>query len=125
MSTDSTPSTGRMSDIEAQLVSQAMQDAAFRDRLLANPKAVLAEQGLAIPENVQIQVLQETPNQYYLVLPVATEATSASTPALSDTELETISGGMPTYGGTSQEIKSTGNASWTGCGSGQSGCVVP
>ncbi len=48
-----TTNTERMTAIEAQLVSRALQDLAFRDRLIADPKAVLAEQGLAIPDGVK------------------------------------------------------------------------
>ncbi|WNZ43915.1 NHLP leader peptide family RiPP precursor [Leptolyngbya boryana CZ1] len=111
MATDS--NSGRMGEIEAQLMSQAMQDVAFRDRLIADPKAVLAEQGLTISGDVQIQVLQETPNQYYLVLPAVEYSATDSTIALSDAELEAVAGG-----GASQVT------SWTGCATGQSGCIV-
>ncbi|MBD1856124.1 MULTISPECIES: NHLP leader peptide family RiPP precursor [Leptolyngbya] len=103
---------GRMSEVEAQLISRAIQDAAFRDRLIADPKAILAEQGLAVSEDVKIQVLQETSSQYYLVLPAEYSAAD-STIALSDTELEAIAGGAASQ-----------VTSWTGCGTGQSGCIV-
>lgn len=118
MSTNDMSSTGRMADVEAQLMNQAMQDTAFRDRLLADPRTVLAEQGLAIPEDVQIQVFQETPNQYYLVLPAAT---SVEPVVLSDEELEAVSGGEFLDG---VPLPSSQNTGWTGCGSGQSGCIV-
>ncbi|MEP0894953.1 MULTISPECIES: NHLP leader peptide family RiPP precursor [Leptolyngbya] len=108
---DSTPSA-RMTEIEAQLIHKAMQDMAFRDRLLANPKAVLAEQGLVVPDDIQIQVLQETSNQYFLVLPTLS-LSEEETVDLSDSELETVSGGVDTT-----------NTSWTGCASGRSGCIV-
>ncbi|MBD1856118.1 MULTISPECIES: NHLP leader peptide family RiPP precursor [Leptolyngbya] len=113
---DFTSPSGRMTEIEAQLVSRAAQDLAFRDRLLANPKTVLAEQGLVIPDDVQIQVLQETPNQYYLVLPEAVTGSESEANALSEQELEAIAGGSSTF--------STCKTGWTGCGSGQSGCAI-
>jgi Nitrile hydratase, alpha chain len=105
--------TGRMLSLEAQLITQAIQNPAFRQKLLADPKAVLAEQGLEVPADVQINVVQETPSQYYLVLP-ALEASEGVT-ELSDEELEAVAGGA--------NLDSQ-NANWTGCASGRSGCVA-
>ena len=105
------PATGRARELEAQVLAQAVQDPAFRARLLAEPKAVFAEMGLSIPPEVKVQVLQETAEQYYLVLP-ATVARRAGA-SLSDADLEQVAGGA-----------STDYAGWTGCGSGQAGCIV-
>ncbi|MEH2112413.1 NHLP leader peptide family RiPP precursor [Nostoc sp.] len=107
--------TGRMPNLEAQLITQAIQDPAFRQRLLNNPKAVLVEQGLNVPDNVQINVMQESSTHYYLVLP-ALETPDAATTELSEAELEAVAGG----GGTLDSQ----NSNWTGCASGRSGCVA-
>lgn len=108
--------TGRMPNLEAQLITQAIQDPAFRQRLVGNPKAVLAEQGLDVPEDVQINVLQESSTQYYLVLPALELPTGSGEVAeLSDEELEAVAGGV--------NLDSQ-NRNWTGCASGQSGCVA-
>ena len=104
------PATGHARELEAQVLAQAVQDPAFRARLLAEPKAVFAERGLSIPPEIQIQVLQETAEQYYLVLPAAAERRAGA--SLSDADLEHVAGGGSEYTG------------WTGCASGQSGCVV-
>lgn len=98
---DSTPSA-RMTDVEVQLIRQATQDKAFRNRLLTDPKSVLKEQGLALSDDVQIQVLQETSNQYYLILP-ASNVSSSESILLSDQELEGVAGGGAT------------SPAWTGC----------
>ena len=103
------PTTGRALDLEARVIAQAVQDPAFRARLLAEPRAVFAELGLNIPPEVRIQAVQETAEQYYLVLPAAA-ARRAGT-SLSDADLERVAGGAATV-----------YAGWTGCGSGQSGC---
>jgi Nitrile hydratase, alpha chain len=105
------PATGRARDLEAQVLAQAVQDPAFRARLLAEPKAVFAEWGLSIPPEVKIQAVQETADQYYLVLPAARERRARA--SLSDEELEQVAGGGAT----------SAYAGWTGCGSGQGGCV--
>jgi Nitrile hydratase, alpha chain len=105
------PATGRVRELEAQVLAQAVQDPAFRARLLADPKAVFAERGLSIPPEVKIQALEETAQQYYLVLPAAAGLRAGA--GLSDAELEHVAGG-----GT------TGYTGWTGCGSGQEGCIV-
>ena len=50
--------------------SKAMQDEAFKQSLLAEPKAILSEElGQAIPENVQVTVVEETVDTRYLVIP--------------------------------------------------------
>lgn len=43
MSTNEMSGSERIVEVEAQLIRQARQDAEFRDRLLTNPEAVLAE----------------------------------------------------------------------------------
>lgn len=104
---------GRIPNLEAQLITQAVQNPEFRQKLLSNPKTVLAEHGLNVPDDVQINVLQESSTQYYLVLP-ALEASEDIT-ELSDAELEAVAGGA--------NLDSQ-NRNWTGCASGQSGCVA-
>jgi len=110
--------TGHARDVEAQVIAQAAQDPAFRERVLAEPKAVFAEMGLRIPPEVQIQAVQETAEQYYLVLPAQAQAGSGAGASLSDAQLEAVAGGGSAVGPPTQDTH------WTGCGSGQSGCVA-
>lgn len=106
--------TGHMLEIEVQLLARAAQDSEFRSHLIANPKAVMAEKGFNVPANIEVTVLQETPNHYYLVLPVLDFSELEADKELSDEELELVAGG-----GIDSE-----NGQWTGCASGQSGCVA-
>ena len=56
-----------------RLLARAMKDEAFRQELLANPKAVLEhELGITIPPGLTIQVHEETPTTVHLVLPEGT-----------------------------------------------------
>jgi hypothetical protein len=53
----------------AQIVTRAWEDPAFKQELLNNPKAVLAEAGVEVPDNVDLKILEETPNNLYLIVP--------------------------------------------------------
>jgi Nitrile hydratase, alpha chain len=76
----SSPSTPRRTQIEALLLQRAATDADFRNLLLDHPKSALAREfGLDIPADVHITVLQETPNQHYVVLPPEPTPADSST----------------------------------------------
>jgi hypothetical protein len=113
------PASGRARELEAQVITQAVQDPAFRARLLAEPKAVFAELGLSIPPDVKIQAVQETAEQYYLVLPALAGRRAGA--SLSDAELEHVAGGGGCVENTTRYDFSN-NTEWTGCASGSSGC---
>jgi hypothetical protein len=70
-----------------------MKDPAFRQALLGNPGAVLAEEyNFLLPEDVAVRVLEEPPQTFTLILPRGEEALLE----LSDAELEGVSGGLYT-----------------------------
>jgi hypothetical protein len=52
-----------------QLVGQAWADAAFRQRLLSDPKRVLDELGVELPADHAIELVEDTPSKTFLVLP--------------------------------------------------------
>lgn len=52
-----------------QVVARAWTDDGFKQRLLADPRDVLAEQGLAVPAGVAVEVHEATPAVLHLVLP--------------------------------------------------------
>jgi hypothetical protein len=87
-------------DFVAHIVSRAWKDESYRKRLLANSKAVLAEElGLEIPERVEVRVLEEEQNVRYLVIPYTrdkfhqpvtdAELASASGPVMGPTNTST------------------------------------
>ena len=58
----------------AQIVTKAQEDPAFKKQLLSDPRAALEQElDMALPENMAVEVLEETPDKVYLVLPVDTE----------------------------------------------------
>ena len=72
----------------AGVIERTWRDPTFKRRLLAEPEAVLAEAGLAVPAGTSIRVVEESDTLGYLVLPPAPREGG-----LSDAELEAISGG--------------------------------
>ncbi len=54
-----------------QVVARAWDDEDFRQRLLADPRAVLAEYGMDVPEGMEIKVVEDTPEVCHLVLPAS------------------------------------------------------
>ena len=83
----------RTSETEKELIKKAVEDGEFRDRLIATPKAVLAEFGLEIPAEVQITVKEETASHYYVVLPWVELLELKGIQELGDRELEAVAGG--------------------------------
>ena len=53
------------------IVSIAMHDRVFREELMSNPKETLErELGLSFPEEVKIEMHEDTPTTIHLVLPL-------------------------------------------------------
>lgn len=78
-------------DFEAKIVARAWADEAFRARLKADPRAVVAEEtGIKVPESVTVEVLEETPEKAYLVIP-------SNRMAISDDDLD-VAGGYEQQG---------------------------
>lgn len=83
-------------EFEENLVQKAQSDPEFRARLLADPAGVIADelktinQGMTLPPHVKLSVVEEGPDQLYIVLPPAPAAAGS----LSDAELGAIAGGQ-------------------------------
>ncbi|MBP2000715.1 hypothetical protein J2Z69_001746 [Paenibacillus shirakamiensis] len=53
-----------------QVIQKAWQDPSFKAKLVSNPKAAIQEAlGVSLPDHINIQTVQETPDQFFLVLP--------------------------------------------------------
>ena len=56
------------------IIIKAWQDEAFKQALLANPRAVLEQElGIAFPDEAEIFIHEQTPTQIHLVLPLKPE----------------------------------------------------
>jgi len=77
-------------ELEARILAQAAQDPAFRQQLLADPKAAVADLlGVTLPPGMSITVLEEQPGHHYLVLPPP----PVDALPLDDLELALVGGG--------------------------------
>jgi hypothetical protein len=57
-------------EIEEKLIDRAWQDAAFKQELLNNPKATIEKEGIKLPPNIEVRVVEENPTTLYLVIPI-------------------------------------------------------
>ena len=80
-------------EMERRLLQRSLEDDAFRQRLLEDPKAAVEQElGTRLPEDVRVVAVEETADTIYLVLPFrSTEGREAG--ELSDLDLEAVAGG--------------------------------
>ena len=59
-------------EIKSHLLEKAVSDAAFRTRLVADPRATFEQEfDIAVPEGFNVHVHEETATSAHLVLPAA------------------------------------------------------
>ncbi len=80
-------------ELEQEIVAKAWKDETFKQQLLSNPKETIAKEiGMEPPENVEVRVLEETPNTIYFVIPMKPSEMKAEG-ELSEEALESVAGG--------------------------------
>ena len=80
-------------DMEVKVIQKAMEDSDFRAKLLEDPKAALAEVGgKAVPDSINVNIIEEEPNTITIVVP-PTPTESSENAELSDDALDNVSGG--------------------------------
>ena len=78
-------------DLEAKLVARAWADEGFRERLKADPRTAVSEEtGITVPGSITVEVLEETPEKAYIVIP-------ANRVAIADEQLDAAGGGYADY----------------------------
>jgi len=82
------------------IIAKAWMDEGFKKRLFADPAAVLKEQGVEMPPGIQVKILENTENVFYLVLP-----TKAPCGELSGQELSAVAGGNNELAQTIADLK--------------------
>ncbi len=74
-------------EMRAHLTQKAVEDAAFRAQLLADPKGALNQEfGISVPDNIDIQVHESDMQTVHLALPPS--------PVMDEEQLEAISAGL-------------------------------
>jgi hypothetical protein len=81
-------------DIEQLIINKAMEDEAFKQELFSNPKAAITKElNVELPDEVEIEVVQQTPQKLYLVMPLNVEQQEILKDELSEEQLEAVAGG--------------------------------
>jgi len=84
-------------EAERRIVQRSIEDEAFRQRLMEDPKGALEQElGARLPEEVRIVTVEETADTIYLVLP-STPMAGAEGEELSEQELESVAGGLASW----------------------------
>jgi hypothetical protein len=80
-------------DIELQLIEKAWKDDAFRQALRSDPRGAVEQAlGAKLPAGIQVKLVEETVDTFYLVLPANPDRVPAG--QLTDRLLEAVAGGF-------------------------------
>lgn len=77
-------------ELEANLIAKAWKDEDFKQQLMNNSKAAIAEAGISLPESINVKVIEETGETFYLVIPQP----PSQQEELSEADLESVAGGF-------------------------------
>ena len=73
----------------AELFAACWKDEALKARFMSDPKAVLAEHGIDVPDNMNVNVVENSDNTVHITMPKAPDGSTE----LSDEELDHAAGG--------------------------------
>ena len=79
-------------ELEKKIIEKAMKDLNYRKDLIDHPKQIIEQEiGVQLPESLQLHVMEEDAQTFYIVLPY--QQNNKSEMELTDTELESVAGG--------------------------------
>ncbi|NOU88087.1 NHLP leader peptide family natural product precursor [Paenibacillus sp. LMG 31460] len=56
--------------LKAQIIQKAWEDEAFKNQLIANPKAALKQAfNITLPDDIKVKAVEETSTEFVLVIP--------------------------------------------------------
>ena len=73
----------------AELFAACWKDEALKARFMSDPKAVLAERGIEMPDGMDVKVVENSDNTVHITMPMAPDGHEA----LSMEELSNVAGG--------------------------------
>ena len=76
----------------AELFAACWKDEALKARFMSDPKAVLAERGIDLPDNIEVNVVENSDNTVHITMPKMPEGSTE----LSDDEIMAAAGGVYT-----------------------------
>ena len=80
-------------------------DDTVKQRFMADPKAVLAEHGMDVPDGIEVNVVENTDTTVHITMP----APPSGGMDLSDEELSNAAGGNDPFGGSCYDVVKTPN----------------
>ena len=85
----------------ASLFAACWKDEALKARFMSDPKAVLLEHGMEVPEGIDVKVVENSENCVHITMP----GVPTGHHELSDAELAAAAGGGCACGGTTTNCK--------------------
>ena len=79
----------------AELFAACWKDDALKQRFMSDPKSVLAEYDMDVPDGMDVKVVENSDNTVHITMPMAPRGNE-----LSDEELSAAAGGTCMYGPT-------------------------
>ena len=79
----------------AELFAACWKDDAVKQRFMSDPKAVLSEYGMEVPDGMNVNVVENADNTVHITMP----APPRGYQGLSDEELSNAAGGLPNAAG--------------------------
>ena len=81
----------------ASLFAACWKDEALKARLMADPKAVLAEYDMDVPDGMDVKVVENADNCVHITMPAPPSAPPSGSMELSDEELSNVAGGSARF----------------------------